>query len=281
MSRRIVYFGGAPSPEPETTAYMAALGIADDSTIYFASTSFEITGAEQWTAINDFYVYLKNHYGLTLGVNNLSTVIDAVYPAMGGTASTCKFNCLNPADTDAAFRLSFSGGWTYNGGGLIPNATNSYANAFWNTTANAGTTRISYGGYFRTSPTTGIHGTWDLTNGTRVYDQVGAAGYTVGNLSGIAKTAPLTRFHAVKMDATNTKVINNGSYGYSVGASAYTLISPPFYIGARNNNNASRNNYVDGDIGLYFINGKTMTDANLTALNTAVDALMLALGRNV
>ena len=37
----------------------------------------------------------------------------AIYPFVGGTATTHKFNLKNPADTNAAFRLSFSGGWIH------------------------------------------------------------------------------------------------------------------------------------------------------------------------
>ena len=54
----------------------------------------------------------------------------AVYPFVGGTATTCKFNLKNPLNTDAAFRLSFVGGWTFSNNGIQPNGTNTYANTF-------------------------------------------------------------------------------------------------------------------------------------------------------
>jgi hypothetical protein len=54
----------------------------------------------------------------------------AIYPFVGGTASSHKWNLKDPQDTDAAFRLSFSGGWTHSATGADPNGTNAYANTF-------------------------------------------------------------------------------------------------------------------------------------------------------
>ena len=56
----------------------------------------------------------------------------AIYPMVGGTATTHKFNLKNPLDTNAAFRLSFIGGWTHSANGAQPNGTNGYANTFLN-----------------------------------------------------------------------------------------------------------------------------------------------------
>jgi hypothetical protein len=36
----------------------------------------------------------------------------------------------NPLDTNAAFRLTFSGGWTHNSSGALPNGTNANANTY-------------------------------------------------------------------------------------------------------------------------------------------------------
>jgi hypothetical protein len=54
----------------------------------------------------------------------------ALYPFVGGTAETHKFNLINPLDTNAAFRLAFNGGWTHDSNGVTPNGTNGYANTF-------------------------------------------------------------------------------------------------------------------------------------------------------
>jgi hypothetical protein len=51
----------------------------------------------------------------------------AIYPFVGGTASTHKWNLKDPRDLDAAFRLVFNGGWTHSSTGATPNGTNGYA----------------------------------------------------------------------------------------------------------------------------------------------------------
>lgn len=51
----------------------------------------------------------------------------AIYPFVGGTATSHKFNLKDPRDADAAFRLTFSGGWTHSSTGADPNGTNGYA----------------------------------------------------------------------------------------------------------------------------------------------------------
>ena len=56
--------------------------------------------------------------------------MSAIYPFVGGTATTHKYNLKNPADTNVAFRLSFVGGWTHSGNGALPNATNAYAETY-------------------------------------------------------------------------------------------------------------------------------------------------------
>ena len=54
----------------------------------------------------------------------------AIYPFVGGTSSTHKWNLKDPRDLDAAFRLVFSGGWTHSNTGATPNGTNGYADTF-------------------------------------------------------------------------------------------------------------------------------------------------------
>jgi hypothetical protein len=52
----------------------------------------------------------------------------ALYVFKGTIASSHKFNVKNPVDTDAGFRLLFTGGGTFSEAGYLGNGTNSYAN---------------------------------------------------------------------------------------------------------------------------------------------------------
>ena len=65
-----------------------------------------------------------------LNRSGLWSKMKAVYPFIGGTASSHKWNLIDPQDTDAAFRLTFSGGWTHASTGALPNGTNAYADTF-------------------------------------------------------------------------------------------------------------------------------------------------------
>ena len=93
--------------DPDAVAFLAAAGITDatiTSAICTLVSSMKSNGT--WAKMN------------------------AIYPMVGGTATTHKFNLKNPLDTNAAFRLSFVGGWTHSSNGALPNGTNAYAETY-------------------------------------------------------------------------------------------------------------------------------------------------------
>ena len=94
--------------DPDAQAFITAAGITDNT---------------QKSAINTLVLDMKG-YGIW-------TKMKAIYPFVGGTATTHKFNLKNPADTNAAFRLVFLGGWTHSSNGVQANGTNGYANTFF------------------------------------------------------------------------------------------------------------------------------------------------------
>jgi hypothetical protein len=102
-----------------TGIYLASLAPAVDPDAQAFITAASITDPTQQSAINQLVVDLKG-YGIW-------TKMKALYPFVGGTASTHKFNLKDPRDLDAAFRLVFSGGWTHSSTGVTPNGTNGYA----------------------------------------------------------------------------------------------------------------------------------------------------------
>lgn len=54
----------------------------------------------------------------------------AIYPFVGGTATSHKWNLKDPRDVDAALRLTFAGGWTHSSTGAKPNGTSAYADTY-------------------------------------------------------------------------------------------------------------------------------------------------------
>jgi hypothetical protein len=78
--------------------------------------------------------------------NGWWTLCNAIYPFVGGTSTTCKFNLKDPRDLDAAFRLTFPNGATFANTGVDWNGTNQYANTFLtpSTTLSLDSTHMSY-----------------------------------------------------------------------------------------------------------------------------------------
>ena len=94
-------------PDPDVNAFITATGITN--TIIIGAVCTLVT---------------------SMKANGTWAKMSAIYPMVGGTATTHKFNLKNPADTNAAFRLSFVGGWTHSANGALPNGTNAYAETF-------------------------------------------------------------------------------------------------------------------------------------------------------
>jgi hypothetical protein len=89
---------------------------------FIAATN--ITDPTQQSAINQLSYELVN--------SGLMDKMVAVYPFVGGTASTHQYNLKDPRDDDSAYRLSFVGGFTHSSSGIQGNGTNAYANTYLN-----------------------------------------------------------------------------------------------------------------------------------------------------
>lgn len=85
-----------------------------------------IINTTQIASINQLVIDLKNA--------NLWVKMKGIYPFVGGTADTHKWNLKDPRDLDAAYRLAFFGGWTHTSTGAKPNGTTGYGDMFFNTT---------------------------------------------------------------------------------------------------------------------------------------------------
>lgn len=96
-----------PSTDPDAQAFIDVTGI---------------TGTDA-TAINTLVVDLKSY--------SIWNKFYSIYPFVGGTATTCKYNLKDPQDTNAAFRLTFGnpGNFIFNNMGVSGSGTqNTYAN---------------------------------------------------------------------------------------------------------------------------------------------------------
>lgn len=81
-----------------------------------------ISDTNQRSAINTLVISMKNA--------GIWSKMIAIYPIVGGTAATHKWNLKDPRDLDGAYRLVFtpisSGSWSHNSNGMTPSSA--YAN---------------------------------------------------------------------------------------------------------------------------------------------------------
>jgi hypothetical protein len=128
MSKKFVFGGSFSGLDADALAFLTAAGITD---------------ATITDAMDTLCKQLKFH-----GLWNKSM---AIYPVVGGTASTHRWNLKNPQDTNAAFRIVFAGGWTHDSNQMKPNGTNASGNTFFQVWANGQQNNLSLGYYTRES----------------------------------------------------------------------------------------------------------------------------------
>lgn len=90
-----------------------------------------------------------NTMDISLISNSLDTKMRALYPIVGGTASTHKWNFMDARDLDAAFRLTFSGTVNHSSTGMVSNGTNGFYNTNFNCTSSGSLNNQSLGVYIR------------------------------------------------------------------------------------------------------------------------------------
>lgn len=104
-------------------AKVASITYDADAQAYFTANT-AITSSADKNAINTFYLGLKT--------DGIYTKIKAMYLPIWGSAASCKWNLVNPLDTNAANRLNFSTGFTYSSQGVTGNGLSAYADCFIN-----------------------------------------------------------------------------------------------------------------------------------------------------
>jgi hypothetical protein len=224
-----------------------------------------------------------NTFDIGLIANSLDTKMKAVYPFVGGTASTHKFNFMNSADTDAAFRLAFNGTWTHSSTGVTPNGTNAFANTFLNAlnVFNASDAHMSY--YSRTN-VGAVQVEMGYFNGSTVIYHLRA-----GSLNFISSTASILSYSTTNTQAywLSTKRANNDREIYRNGVSEATLTTTDttawgnfnIYIGARNENGTAA--IFSTKQCAFATIGDGLTDTDATNLYNLTQAFQTTLGRQI
>lgn len=253
--------GGGSAYDSDAAAYFAAAGITDPT---------------QKSAYNTFVTDLKGY--------SIYSKMFALYPFLGGTASSHKWNAINPFDTDGAFRIVWNGTVTHDVNGVQGNGSTGYGDTkFVPSTSGFTTTSGSLGIYIRTNSA----GAYDFSasNGDGSASNAVIARYTgdnffvgYGSLTSVANADSRGFFCCVRNGAVNNEGFKNGTRVINTAA-GQSLQSSTLTIGADNRAGVYAE-YSARQYALAYI-GQAMSTTEQANLYTAVQAFQTALGRNV
>jgi hypothetical protein len=248
------------------------LGSSVDPDAQAFITAAAITDPTQQTAINTLVVDLKGY--------NVWSKMKALYPMVGSTASQHKFNLKNPLDTDAAFRLSFLGGWTHSVNGALPNGTNGYADTFLNDLSNLSQNNAHFSIYSRTNT-----GGLVIVMGSNNYGQNGGCKLTLNYAGGTYYSVhSANQPNAANADTRGLFIANR-----TLSASTNLMIRGSVTTHTEASQTPSNTTFKIGGVPSYYDNkqiafssiGDGLTNQNMTDLNTAVQAFQTTIGRSI
>ena len=250
-------------------------------------TAAGITNTTQQTAINRLVSTLKT--------NNLWTKMKAVYPFIGGNATSHSYNLINPT----AYGLSFSGGWTHSSTGALPNGTTGYANTNLNlSTCGLVNTNFAHSTYIRTSAGAGYPGgvytpvlmggwyeslvvLWTPTStpaNTKISTWMANTGGE--QLQGtVTETKGLILGNRPSSSTVFTLHKNGTRVSTSASFSVRSFPTLNYYIGAYNNN-GTVSGFDTREIAFYHI-GTGLSDIDVTNLYNTIQQFQTDLGRQV
>jgi hypothetical protein len=219
-----------------------------------------------------------------------------MYPFLGGSAAACKFNAKNPVDTNAAYRLTFNGGWSFNASGATGNNTNTYARTFLTgSTLDRYSQHLSY--YVGTATFTansGLEmGTTKIIGGPDTYsdlycDFIAFGGnYRGGNINATGSmgndttaNSAMTGYYIVSRTSDTTSYMTkNETQIFSSTTATNGTIPYDFYIGARNDNGSFA--YPNARRASFVTIGSGLTPSEMVSLQSIVNTWATSVGRNV
>jgi hypothetical protein len=265
--------------------------------LFFNATG--ITNPTILTAIDNFVITLKNQ--------NLWSLFYMLHPYVGGTPTTHKFNLINPADTDAAYRLQFFGGLIHSANGITPDGLTGYAETFFTPSSTLNVTDgVTMGFYSRTNL---IDSDQQIDMSCNVFNSAPGLSGELTVFAGFSTTFPVAAF-AVDFNDSDTYVYRRsykdpitdtsgfwlGSFNPSTTAiyrnaidqagtlfpklNFRTLPNNTLTIFAQKYQSNSIMRYTKRQLCLTFV-AKYMTPAQIATFNSAVQTLEIALSRNV
>ena len=258
-------------------------GISCDIDAQTFNTNAGITNPTQQSAVCQLVADLKS-YGLW-------TKMYAIYPLVGGTASTHKFNLKNPLDTNAAYRLTFVGGWTHSSTGLLGNGSNSYAITYlginvlpqnsahlsFYSRTNSNGNYIDIGGY---QTSISFNSVMLARSGGNFVVRLNTNGFVDASQ---ANANSQGFYQAVRNNSTQliTKKSNNAGVTFTNGSTTAGAFTNSYYLGNANFNGSPLGGYYSNREYGFFSLGEGLTSTEQDNFYTAVQAFQTTLGRQV
>jgi hypothetical protein len=258
-------FNAASSFDTDAQAFFTAAGISDTT---------------QKSAVNQLVLDLKSA--------SIWTKMLAIYPFVGGTSTTHKYNLKDPRDLDAAFRGVFSGTVTQDANGITGNGSTGYMDTKLNGSTQSIGNDSSMGVYVRTNSAAADKTEISAYDGLSAYWSIKCrqAGDTTFN--GIyrfatdgfiqpANTNSSGFFTLTRRSSSDAESYRNGSSTGTTTTTTQSIPNSTVLLGTRGDHAAS---FSDRNIAFAFV-GNGLTTAQMANYYTAVQAYQTTLGRNV
>jgi hypothetical protein len=248
-----------------------------------------ITSFQQASAVNKLVVDLK--------AAGVWTKMKAIYPFVGGSAASHKFNLKDPRDLNVAYRLVFNGGWAHSSTGALPNGTTGYADTFFIPSASLTNNSSHLSFYSRTNRVTGRQSSsigsylnpneislrFNFLASGSLNNSSMSAQYDGTGLDFATYTTSTTNYFLIGNRTANNinKVYENGVLK-STNTTTTTKVLPSarVLIGALSDGNTNVIWYDNLESAFATI-GDGLTDVEATSLYTAVQTYQTSLGRAV
>lgn len=246
-----------------------------------------LTGTQKG-AVNDLVIALQS------GGGALWTKMKAIYPFVGGTATAHKFNLKNPADTDGAFRMVFSGVNTHDANGVTFNPTNGYGDTKFDIADFNSTTDISVGIYNRSLYSAshpygvgdfGVYSTGVPAGYNAIYAHQGKyypGGSAIGQFTNV-NGQPFGFVSAVIRGAADAELYRNGASVVVQTTNINTsvpAVGQNWFLGAVNNNAGTAYDFTGFNYAFAFL-GDALSDAEMLSFYNAIQVYQTTLGRAV
>jgi len=245
-------------------------GVSNDADAQAFITAAGITDATQQSAINTLVTDLKG-YGIW-------TKMKAIYPFVGGTSTTHKWNLKDPRDLDAAFRLVFNGGWTHSNTGALPGGVNGNANTFLNASGNLSTSSAHLSNYLGTADTNSgiIIGTGNLSCYVQRTSSAIEGSLATTSVSAVSNSNTAAFYLLFRPNNTQQKFQKNGSIILTDSKNSSSYTSANIYIASYGNSGFWSNARFQ-----FTSIGDGLTDTEAANLYTAVQAYQTTLNRQI